>query len=92
MPADQAGDGSQGLPACFRYDLKPLASKKANVFKPNVLAPTSDPVKHQSLGALLLGNMNRLIDNKRASVVWEAPLLGVNKGVIRECLQCFFGF
>ena len=64
---------------CFRYVLKPMESMVANVFMPsagtgegeNAETPQT-PWRHQTLGAVFIGNMDKIIANKRASVVWEA--------------------
>ncbi|CAK9022466.1 FO synthase subunit 1 [Durusdinium trenchii] len=66
---------SASSPACFRYTISPVDSKKTNVFKPNALPEDRSAVRHQTLGAVFIGHMDRLIENKRASLVWEALVL-----------------
>ena len=57
---------------CFRYEIKPVASMTTNVFKP-VREDREDPDwRHSTLGGYFVGHMEKLVDNKRASVVWEA--------------------
>ncbi|CAK9078225.1 unnamed protein product [Durusdinium trenchii] len=60
------------VPVCFRYEIKPVASMTTNVFKP-VREDREDPDwRHSTLGGYFVGHMEKLVDNKRASVVWEA--------------------
>lgn len=62
-------------PVCFRYVISPKESKVTNVFKPQVAAPEPDAEpgwRHQTIGGVFVGNMNEVISNKRASIVWEA--------------------
>ena len=66
----QASDGP--MPTCFRYEILPVASFSCNVFKPAALGEEAGSLKHQTIGALFQGNMDKVISNKRASVVWEA--------------------
>ncbi|CAK9091359.1 FO synthase subunit 1 [Durusdinium trenchii] len=63
------------LPICFRYVIAPVESKATNVFKPQPAGDGgSDPVRHQTLGSSLAGNFDKLIGNKRASLVWEVDI------------------
>ena len=58
---------------CFRYALKPVDSHVTNVFKPNAIGEGEQPDwRHSTIGACFVGNMDKVISNKRASVVWEA--------------------
>lgn len=62
------------MPVCFRYEILPVPSMCTNVFKP-VRDDREDPDwRHVTLGAFFVGHMDKLIDNKRAAVVWEAIL------------------
>ena len=61
----------------FRYIITPKESKKTNVFKPAVNADEGEGQsesawRQQTIGAAFVGNMNKVIANPRASVVWEA--------------------
>lgn len=57
----------------FRYAITPKESKVTNVFKPAVGADQDETAwRQQTIGAVFVGNMNKLIANPRASVVWEA--------------------
>ena len=44
-------------------------------------------MRHASLGAVFLGNMDRIICNKRASVVWEAAGLITRRVQTNFCIQ-----
>ena len=63
-------------PVCFRYVIEPLESHVTNVFKPNLSSGEDEAqpnsFRHSTLGGTYIGNMSRVISNKRAGVVWEA--------------------
>ena len=65
-------------PVCFRYVVKPTDSHVTNVFKPSLSGSGGeeeaqpDSWRHSTLGGVFVGSMDKLISNKRASVVWEA--------------------
>lgn len=42
-----------------------------NVFKP-AREQTDSELRHSTLGSIFVGHMDKIINNKRASVVWEA--------------------
>lgn len=58
----------------FRYSVAPLASMKSFVFKPG--QPDADggseSVRAACLGAYYSGNFQKVVRNKRATLVWEA--------------------
>ena len=72
MSSVAAEDGESPVPVSFRYNVAPLASMKAFVFKPNQPDGNSDSVKSSTLGGYYAGSFQKLIRNSRASVVWEA--------------------
>ena len=50
-----------------------MPSMVSNVFRPNVDAGRDiENVRSQLLGGVFAGNFNKVIANKRASLVWEA--------------------
>lgn len=61
-------------PVCFRYVVNPLESQVCNIFK--CTPGAEDTVRHTTIGSTFAGNMDKLIGNKRASLVWEAGALG----------------
>ena len=61
------------MPITFRYNVAPVASHSTQVFRPNVDGRVStDSMKYQMLGRVYQGNFNKVINNKRAALVWEA--------------------
>ena len=60
----------------FRYTVEPLENKTTNLFRPKDAPPDADSaavnMKAQSLGSVFGGSFNKVIANKRASLVWEA--------------------
>lgn len=63
--------GANGeTPVCFRYTVEPLQSMTTHVFKPG-REDTAAP-RHATIGSAFVGDMDKIIANKRASVVWEA--------------------
>ena len=70
LPCTQDGE----TPVCFRYVIQPVESHVTNIFKPNpVESPEQQDWRHSTIGACFVGNMEKVIRNKRASVIWEAP-------------------
>lgn len=64
----------EATPACFRYVIEPVESKTTNIFKPAAMTAGEDgniSWRHQTLGAIFIGHMDKVIDNNRASIVWE---------------------
>lgn len=76
------------MPAPFRYNVQPAPGEKTNCLKPNNF-DVQDPlnVKHQILGQAYHGNFDKLCNNKRAGVVWEAP-----QPILKLVLDSFFLF
>lgn len=56
----------------FRHRVQPVRSKLTNIFRPNGLQ--GEP-RAQTLGALWLGKMEMLPQNKLVDVIWEVPRL-----------------
>ncbi|CAK9086345.1 FO synthase subunit 1 [Durusdinium trenchii] len=67
--ADGAADP---VPVSFRYQIAPLPSKSTHVYKPNGMGERAENVAANMVGAAFGGNYNKVVNNKRASVVWEA--------------------
>ena len=67
------------MPMTFRYTLDPLESKITNLFRTKDAPPSADTdastMKPQVLGIVFGGSFNKVIGNKRASLVWEAEWL-----------------
>lgn len=84
----KAVDGEETMPAPFRYNVQPAPGEKTNCLKPNNF-DVQDPlnVKHQILGQAYHGNFDKLCNNKRAGVVWEAP-----QPILKLVLDSFFLF
>ncbi|CAK9054749.1 FO synthase subunit 1 [Durusdinium trenchii] len=66
--ADGAADP---VPVSFRYQIAPLPSKSTHVYKPNGMGERAENVAANMVGAAFGGNYNKVVNNKRASVVWE---------------------
>lgn len=60
---------SEPLPVAFRYNVRPVASMRTNVFRPN---PLPADVKFNNLGALWIGKWDQLPESKIVDVLWEA--------------------
>ena len=68
-------EGANGeTPVCFRYTVEPLQSMTTHVFKPG-REDAGTAVRHATIGSAFIGNMDKIIANKRASVVWEAKVI-----------------
>lgn len=67
-------DPSDAVPVSFRYSVAPLASMKTFVFKPGQADTDggSEPVRAACLGAFYSGNFQKVVRDKRATLVWEA--------------------
>ena len=70
-PAKDDGE-SEAIPVAFRNRVLPLRSKVTNIFRPNVLQ--GEP-RAQTLGAVYLGKMEMVPQNKLVDVIWEVPWL-----------------
>ena len=63
------------MPACFRYVVGPVESRTTNVFRPAAATPGEDGTvswRHQTIGGAFVGHMDKITQNKRVSIVWEA--------------------
>ena len=70
--AFEAG-GGESEPISFRFDVAPSASLKTHLFKPHpVESADKDNLRTGSIGAVFHNQYARIINNKRACVVWEA--------------------
>ena len=73
-----AGQGESGeTPVCFRYRISPVASHTTNVFKPTREVGEGGDVEMRPalLGGCFVGHMDKIINNKRAGVIWEASFI-----------------
>lgn len=70
----EAEDGQEQMPVTFRYTLTPKESMVTHAFRPKEVSSRDDNkrFKAQSLGAVFHQNYDKVISNKRASLVWEA--------------------
>ena len=70
----KAQAGSEALPVTFRDSVDPLESKTTHIFRPKDVSNQggNQILKPQSLGTVYAGNYQKVIANKRASLVWEA--------------------
>ena len=78
------------LPVSFRYNVRPAASMRTNVFKANPLQQNAD-VKFNNLGAIFVGKWQDLPDSKVLDVLWEAGgslegVLGATDTLRLDCL------
>ena len=70
-----AGSNTEPVPACFRYVVKPLESGQTFMFRPNPPNAEQTEVSHRSFGALYKGKFEKVINNNKARLVWEARFL-----------------
>ena len=84
-----AEDGGEPVPVSFRYNVAPLASMKAFVFKPNQPEGNTESVKSANLGGYFAGSFQKLIRNSRASVVWEAGCINFEKYCVYFCILLY---
>ena len=85
------GNASEPVPACFRYVVKPVESGQTFLFRPN--QPNVEQgaeISHRSLGGLYHGKYEKVINNNKARLVWEARLSFVSQCSNRICcgLDC----
>lgn len=71
MPLDmtKVEGQSEAVPVPFRYDVKPVASKRTIIYRPN--AVQGEP-RAATLGAIWAGKYDKLPSSKLIDVVWEA--------------------
>ena len=73
----------------FRYTLEPKESMVTHVFRPKEASSRDDnnrSMKAQTLGAVFHQNYDKVISNKRASLVWEASCF------TKQCFLLFIFF
>ncbi|CAE7544462.1 fp-1 [Symbiodinium sp. KB8] len=67
--------GGESQPISFRFDVAPSASLKTHLFKPHpVETADKDNLRAAAIGAVFHNQYARVINNKRARVVWEANI------------------
>ena len=68
LPRLQVEGQSEAVPVPFRYDVKPAASKRTIIYRPNSLQ--GEP-RAATLGAIWAGKYDKLPSSKLIDVVWE---------------------
>ena len=59
------------VPVAYRYNIRPVASLRTNVFRANPLQQNSE-IKFNNVGATWVGNWEQLPESKIVDVLWEA--------------------
>lgn len=75
--SSKAVGGADPVPITFRYRVGPKESQVTNVYKPKEAPPAESgadgvKLKSSSLGAVFANNFHKVINNMRASVLFEA--------------------
>ena len=65
-----AGEQEQ-VPVAYRYNIRPVASLRTNVFRANPLQQNAE-IKHNNIGACFVGKWEQLPESKVVDVLWEA--------------------